>query len=117
MQLIAIFSNYFCQRIINSTYATALEWIIRFYILSFITANAILAEKYHSEWSETIHQEQLASALYSLSSLYLAPTMTHTPHKAEMLAYRILYHIDNTEAVRYDLMHFQLELDICAVLS
>ncbi|CCI39505.1 unnamed protein product [Albugo candida] len=91
--------DFIIQRIINSTYATALEWIIRFYILSFITANAILAEKYHSEWSETLHQEQLASALYSLSSLYLTPTMTLTPHKAEMLAYRILFHIDNTEAV------------------
>nr|CCA17592.1 SAC/GANP domaincontaining protein putative [Albugo laibachii Nc14] len=86
------------QRITDTAYTTAMERIIRFYILSSLVANAILTEKYHSEWSETLHQEQLASALYTLSPLYLTSSTAHA-HMAEMLAYRILLHIDNAQAV------------------
>lgn len=84
-----------------------MERIIRFYILSSLVANAILTEKYHSEWSETLHQEQLASALYTLSPLYLTSSTAHA-HMAEMLAYRILLHIDNAQAVRYAYIPSQL---------
>lgn len=90
---------------------------MRFHLLASFRARALLQPKHAGDWSETLNDQQLVSALAQLQVLYqkdnstsqgrldasLEPEKSLGPSKnqSEFVAYDILLHVDDPRTVRF----------------
>lgn len=90
------------QRIEDASAVQVLERSARFYILAGFRARQLLspAQQREGDWSETLNEQQLASALAQLHELYRKQVDDGSPASGEFVAYDLLLHIDDPRAVR-----------------
>ncbi|DBA04427.1 TPA: hypothetical protein N0F65_010023 [Lagenidium giganteum] len=85
------------QRARDATLVAALETIARFHILAAARAFQLVPHT-DQEWSDTLNDQQLASALSQLRALYkIDPTLA--ANEGEFVAYDVLLHLHDPNAV------------------
>ncbi|TYZ57739.1 hypothetical protein PybrP1_001237 [[Pythium] brassicae (nom. inval.)] len=98
------------QRIEDASAIEMLEKSARFHILAGLRASQLLSptQRREGDWSETLNEQQLASALAQLHELYrkhaVAADSSARASAGEFVAYDILLHIDDPRAVSFMLV-------------
>ncbi|CEG47785.1 Nuclear protein export factor [Plasmopara halstedii] len=95
----SIRQDYIIQQITGTSYITALEQIVRFYIITGLRAIELVPSgTLCQDWSEKLHDQQLISALSELQMLYDQTNMD--AHEiSEFLAYNLLLHAKDSQTI------------------